>query len=82
VPLPRTWDVTSDSIAARLAALLDADELVLVKSCLPTGELTPGVVAQRGYTDRYFPRAVAGVRVVRCVNLRADGHPEVRLSGA
>ena len=33
--LPQSWDVTSDSIAARIARLLTCHELVLLKSCLP-----------------------------------------------
>jgi 5-(aminomethyl)-3-furanmethanol phosphate kinase len=78
-PLPHSWDVTSDSIAARLAVLAGADELVLLKSGLPTDSLTLAQAAETGYVDRYFPVAAAGVPRVRCVNLRADGFPEAVL---
>ena len=78
-PLPHSWDVTSDSIAARLAVLAGADELVLLKSGLPAGSLTLAQAAETGYVDRYFPVAAAGVPRVRCVNLRADGFPEAVL---
>jgi aspartokinase-like uncharacterized kinase len=78
-PLPHNWDVTSDSIAARLAALANAKELALLKSGLPGAEATPSDMAQEGYVDRYFPQAVAGVPAVRCVNLRVEEFPSVRL---
>jgi aspartokinase-like uncharacterized kinase len=68
-PLPHTWQATSDSIAARLAEVLAADELVLLKSAAPTaGDLTKLAVA--GYVDPYFPEAARNVRHVRCINLR------------
>jgi len=78
-PLPHGWDVTSDSIAARLAALLAADELVLLKSRLPKdgSTLADAVVAE--YVDRHFVRAAAGVTKIRCVNLRESGLPDVRM---
>lgn len=64
-PLPESWDVTSDSIAARLAARLGADELVLLKSaCQPPGSNWTELAAA-GYVDVYFPRAAAGLQV-RC----------------
>jgi hypothetical protein len=78
-PLPHNWDVTSDSIAARLAVLACAHELVLLKSSLPRPEATRSEMAQAGYVDRYFPQAAVGVPIIRCVNLRPSELPEVRL---
>jgi probable H4MPT-linked C1 transfer pathway protein len=48
-PLPHSWDVTSDSIAAWLASALGAARLVLVKPPGASGDDT---------LDAYFPRAV------------------------
>ena len=78
-PLPHSWDVTSDSIAARLAARLEAGELVLLKSDLPAGLATLQEAADAGYVDRYFPTVAADLPRIRCVNLRSDGFPEVTL---
>jgi len=80
-PLPHSWDVTSDSIAARLAVLLRADELVLLKSSLPADRATLDEAAEAGYVDRYFPAAAAALTRVRCVNLRSDIFEEVSLRG-
>jgi hypothetical protein len=82
-PLPHTWDVTSDSIAARLAVTLEARELVLLKSRLPDGA-DIDQATRSGYVDAYFSRAVLGMPAVRCVNLRASGFPQVemRVSGS
>ena len=62
-PLPHTWAVTSDSIAARVAQRLAASELVLLKSCSPAA-------GGAGYVDDYFPHVAASLSRVRCVNLR------------
>jgi aspartokinase-like uncharacterized kinase len=47
-PLPHSWDVTSDSIAAWVAAQVGARRLVLIKA---VAHDTPAIV------DRYFDRA-------------------------
>ncbi len=57
--LPHSWDVTSDSIAARAAIVFGVERLILLKSVdVPLG--TPwGVAADRGWVDAHFPRAIA-----------------------
>ena len=75
--LPRTWDVTSDSIAARLAEFVSADELVLLKSTLPLEAAEQHDRSDCGIVDRYFRIASARVRKVRLVNLRAHESPGI-----
>lgn len=48
-PLPHSWDVTSDSVAAWLSGEVGADRLVLVK---------PVVGARASLVDAYFERAL------------------------
>lgn len=74
--LPASWDVTSDSIAARVATVLRADELVLLKSALPPSATDLESLAVSGYVDAYFP-GVACSLSVRYVNLRSDDFAEV-----
>jgi 5-(aminomethyl)-3-furanmethanol phosphate kinase len=62
-PLPHDWSVTSDSIAARIAGILGAEELVLLKSADPPAPLQPP------YVDEYFVQAAAGLTCVRSINL-------------
>jgi aspartokinase-like uncharacterized kinase len=68
-PLPHDWRVTSDSIAARLAVVLEAEELVLLKSTSPSPTETIDSAASNGLVDEYFPIAAATTNV-RWVNLR------------
>ena len=68
-PLPESWNVTSDSIAARLAMLSRATELVLLKSVAPSHD-TASKLAESNFVDRCFPRAAQGIMHLRVVNLR------------
>lgn len=77
--LPQSWSVTSDSIAAWLAAAWGAQELVLLKSCPAPGRSLVEL-AGAGYVDPYFPRAAAGLPTVRLVNFRDDVVRELSLS--
>ena len=71
-----TWDVTSDSIAARVAKQIDAAELVLLKSALPAEQASREALARSGYVDQCFPQAAQELNV-RCVNLRQDEFPQL-----
>ena len=77
--LPHGWTVTSDSIAARVAELLSADELVLLKSDLP-GSTSFKDISGAGYVDEFFSSIAGQLPRVRCVNLRAEEFQEVSLS--
>ncbi len=63
--LPASWDVSSDSIAAWLAARLRADALLLVKRANVAGCLT--ALVHRGVLDPAFPAFARAVRRVRVV---------------
>jgi aspartokinase-like uncharacterized kinase len=66
-PLPHGWHVTSDSIAAWVAAELGAERLVLLKSVEGVFDAGGALVAQAGaaeasagnLVDGHFPRALA-----------------------
>jgi aspartokinase-like uncharacterized kinase len=80
-PLPERWNVTSDSIAARVARALNADELVLLKSVAwPDGDIAEA--ARRGIVDEHLPRELrqAPQLKVRIENLRDDVQPCPTLS--
>lgn len=73
--IPASWDMTSDSLAAWLAAALGADELVLVKSVAVAPGSTAEELARRGVVDPLFPRFL-GARPCRCVE--AGRHVEMK----
>ncbi|WP_425614392.1 hypothetical protein NA78x_004259 [Anatilimnocola sp. NA78] len=65
-PVPHNWSVTTDSLAARLAEVLQADELVLLKSVLPSAAMDDfEALCAAGYVDGYFPRIASRVKCVR-----------------
>lgn len=68
--LMRSWRVTSDSIAAWTARLLEADELVLLKSVpVPAGRSFEEA-ARAGLVDLEFPRQAASLPRVSWLNAR------------
>jgi 5-(aminomethyl)-3-furanmethanol phosphate kinase len=80
--LPATWQATTDSIAARVADVFQAQELILLKSALPKESNSP-----RGHqlwewtdiVDNHFPSAAGSIPSIRIVNLRDDLFPSVKL---
>jgi aspartokinase-like uncharacterized kinase len=79
ISLPESWDVTSDSIAARVAEIIGADELVLLKSALPADSAI-AAMSQAGYVDRFFPQAASALARIRFVNLREGRYPETLIA--
>jgi aspartokinase-like uncharacterized kinase len=78
--LARSWSVTSDSIAARVAELLGAEELVLLKSALPDrSPISIAEAAALGYVDPYLPQVARSLPRMRMVNLRSPRWPQVDL---
>ena len=67
--LPHDWSATSDSIAARVAQVYEANRLVLLKSALPVDCNDWESAAESGLVDSYFPQAVQGIPDACCVNL-------------
>ncbi|HMF35856.1 MAG TPA: uridylate kinase [Isosphaeraceae bacterium] len=77
-PLGASWDVTSDSIAARIAVLLGAKRLVLLKSIGLSADIDRGEAARLGLVDAMFPRITSELEVVELVCLR-DREPLPRV---
>jgi aspartokinase-like uncharacterized kinase len=67
IAVPHTWCVTTDSLAARLAEVLGADGLILLKSSLPASNASANysALAEIGYVDKYFPTIAPRVARVR-----------------
>ena len=74
--LPRRWRVTSDSIAARMARVFEARELVLLKSTTFPERISMSEAAELGMVDEYFPTAARDIHRVVAINLRAEDPEE------
>lgn len=70
--VPHQWTFTSDSIAARIAIQVSADQLVLLKSTSPPRGCGLKSAAAIGLVDPDFPVVAAGVPIIEVVNLRGD----------
>ncbi|HEY8503548.1 MAG TPA: hypothetical protein VIL46_03125, partial [Gemmataceae bacterium] len=71
--LERSWDVTSDSIAARAAEVSGAGRLVLLKSVAMEPFAGWEDASARGWVDAAFPRVLAAA--MRSRPLRAEAVP-------
>jgi aspartokinase-like uncharacterized kinase len=75
--IPENWDVTSDSLAAWLAAKIQADALILVKSVPVAASTTIEDLVRLGIVDPLLPDFLARGRVAcRCVD--AGQHPALK----
>jgi 5-(aminomethyl)-3-furanmethanol phosphate kinase len=76
--LPHCWDVTSDSLAARVAVIAQARELILLKSVTIPESMCWAKAAQCGYVDPMFAQTCSqggsGLSV-RAVNFRCEFSP-------
>ena len=70
--------MTSDSIAARIAVLLGARRLILLKSVGPSADIDRGEAARLGLVDAMFPQIASELEVVELVCLR-DREPLARV---
>ncbi len=69
VLLPLDWSTTSDSLAALLARIVGADELILLKSCPLDASLDWSALVRAGIVDQAFPEVASGIPRVAFVSL-------------
>lgn len=69
---PASWDFTSDSIAALIAAHLGAVSLVLLKSASAPFGAARADASRLGLVDPVLPQATRLIPHVELINLRAD----------
>lgn len=76
--LPRDWTVSSDSIAAQLANVVQAQELVLLKSGLPFSHESRQTYSSSAAVDPAFARFSQSIEVLRIVQLTDPAFAELR----
>jgi 5-(aminomethyl)-3-furanmethanol phosphate kinase len=76
--LPRSWDVTSDSVAAYVALHWPADALVMLKSVPLPVECDTETSARGNCVDAYFPHLASRVPQIGWANLRSDVPPAIQ----
>jgi aspartokinase-like uncharacterized kinase len=67
--IPHDWRTTTDSIAALLAHQVDADELVLLKSCPIDPQMSLVQLAEAGIVDEALPEVARELRSIRIEKL-------------
>ncbi len=70
--LPTDWSTTTDSIAAAMAIEIQAEELVLLKSCRVDPSANLQQLAREGVIDTAFPKLSADLQTIRIEQL-TDG---------
>ena len=80
-PLERSWNVTSDSIAAWIATSLKAKRLVLLKSVDAVQASSPRSLALAELVDPMFPDYAAAIPSIDWINLRDDQFCRTSISG-
>jgi aspartokinase-like uncharacterized kinase len=68
--LPHRWTVTSDALAARVARVAGADELILLKSIALPADMDWIEAGKRGLVDSYFATAAGSSLPVRFIHFR------------
>lgn len=66
------WDTTSDSLAAWLSTLLNAERLMIVKSCDVEADAPLESLAAKGIVDRRFPAYVRDANYIVEIFSKAD----------
>ena len=67
--IPHDWRTTTDSIAALMAIQVDADELVLLKSCPIDPQMSVVQLAEAGIVDEALPGVAKELRSIRIEQL-------------